>query len=141
LEGYQAVPGNVKPGVISWEEASKLDHLALLREGFTDVQVANWPESLELSKLAVLLIRPRPNPASPGSSTAINLGSGGSILLQKDGKQAIIKTLMTVKEMMIIRKLPKNPQPHSRSNRCKEKSDSGAKMFSRFFCHWSTPLF
>ncbi|HPH18215.1 MAG TPA: M14 family zinc carboxypeptidase [Haliscomenobacter sp.] len=86
LEGYQAVPGSIKPGVIGWEEASKLDHLALLRQGITDVQVSTWPESLELSKLGVLLIRPRPNPANPGSSTAINLGSGGSILLQKDGK-------------------------------------------------------
>ena len=86
LEGYQAVPGSIKPGVMGWEEASKLDHMALLREGITDVQVSTWPESLELSKLPVLLIRPKSNPASPGSSGLINLGSSVSILLQKEGK-------------------------------------------------------
>lgn len=86
LEGYQAVPGNIRPGVITWQEAQKLDHMALLRDGFTDVQVSSWPESLELSKLPVLLIRPKSNPASPGNSGLINLGSSGSILLQKDGK-------------------------------------------------------
>lgn len=86
LEGYQAVPGNIRPGVITWQEAQKLDHMALLREGYTDVQVSTWPESLELSKLPILLVKPKPNPAAPGTSGLINLGSSGSILLQKDGK-------------------------------------------------------
>jgi hypothetical protein len=61
--------------------------MALLRQGITDVQVSSrWPESLELSKLPVLLIRPRDNPANPGTSGSVNIGSNASLLLQKEGK-------------------------------------------------------
>lgn len=88
LEGYQVVPGNVQAGIkTSWEEVAKADHMALLRQGITDVQVSSrWPESLELSKLPVLLIRPRDNPANPGTSGSVNIGSNASLLLQKEGK-------------------------------------------------------
>ncbi|AEE51210.1 M14 family zinc carboxypeptidase [Haliscomenobacter hydrossis] len=87
LEGYQAVPGKVQPGVkTSWEEVVKANHMELLKQGITDVQVTRWPDSLELSKLPVLLVRPRTNAAAPGSSGIINIGSNPSLLLQKDGK-------------------------------------------------------
>lgn len=87
LAGYKGIIGKVYPGVLPNVEALvQLDIKTLLKEGYTDYQMAQFPQNkLELS-LPVRLIRPRKDPALPGLSGDIRMGQNPSLLLERDGQ-------------------------------------------------------
>ena len=80
-KGYRAVTGKVYHQVLPNVAAlADLNVAKLLMDGYTDVRVAQFSPSLDLSKLPVKVIKPGDTPGN------YKIGSNPSILLQKGGE-------------------------------------------------------
>jgi hypothetical protein len=100
FKGYKGTIGKVYPGVLpSLEALAQLDLKALLKEGYTDYQMAQLPQNKPELVLPVRLIRPRRDPAVPGLSGEIRMGQNPSLLLERDGQLIYLITNGTLKKL------------------------------------------